>query len=122
MRNWKSTNKAGFTLVEIMIVVLIMGMLMAIAVQTFVPARERSRAKACVANLHELDRAKLQWAMDTKAQNNATPGITDLSPTYMREVPECPSGGTYSINDVSSDPTCSIGANTIDPSYSHTLQ
>jgi len=112
---------AGFTLVEIMIVVLIIGLLMSIAVQTFVPARERSRAKACLTNLHEIDSAKLQWAMDTKAANNATPTMTILSPTYIREVPECPSGGTYSINDVSSVPTCSIGASTDDPAYSHTI-
>ena len=121
MRGGQSTRQAGFTLVEIMIVVLIIGMLMSIAVQTFVPARERSRAKACMANLHELDSAKLQWAMDTKAQNNATPAMTDLSPTYMREVPECPSGGAYGINNVSSVPTCSVGASPDDPAFSHTI-
>ena len=105
-----------------MIVVLIIGLLLSIAVQTFVPARERSRAKACLSNLHQIDSAKLQWAMDTKAQNNATPAMTDLMPTYMRETPQCPSGGTYGINDVSSTPTCSIGASTDDPAYSHTIQ
>jgi len=105
-----------------MIVVLIIGLLLSIAVQTFVPARERSRAKACMTNLHDIDSAKLQWAMDTKAANTATPAMTDLSPTYMREVPSCPAGGTYSINDVSSTPTCSVGASTDDPAFSHTIQ
>lgn len=122
MRRCSTQKSAGFTLVEIMIVVLIIGLLMSIAVQTFVPARERSRAKACMTNLHEIDSAKLQWAMDTKAANNATPTMTILSPTYIREVPECPAGGTYSINDVSSTPTCSIGASTDNPDYSHTIQ
>ena len=111
----------GFTLVEIMVVMLIIGLLMAIAVQTFVPARERTRAKACIANLKQIDSAKTQWAMDTKAANTQTPVMSDLYPTYIREVPTCPSNGSYSINDVSTLPTCSIGADTTFPEYSHTL-
>ncbi len=122
MKGCKSTAKKGFTLVEIMIVVLIIGMLMAIAVQTFVPARERTRAKACIDNLKQIDSAKIQWAMDNKASNTQTPAMTDLTPTYIRSAPNCPSTGTYSINNIGTLPTCSIGADTSFPEYSHTLQ
>src|SRR6266487_2938718 len=87
--------RRGFTLVEIMIVVLIIGILLAIAVPNFIKARESSRAKSCVANLKQIESAKEQWAMDTKAATNATPGTTDLFPTYVRNTPVCPSGGTY---------------------------
>jgi prepilin-type N-terminal cleavage/methylation domain-containing protein len=56
-------RERGFTLVEIMIVVLIIGILLAIAVPSFMNARERSRANACRSNLRQVQAAKEQWAM-----------------------------------------------------------
>jgi len=57
-------GKGGFTLVEIMIVVLIIGILLAVAVPNFLKARENSRTKSCVANLKRICTAKEQWAID----------------------------------------------------------
>jgi len=68
-------NRA-FTLVEIMIVVLIIGILMAIAVPNFVKARESSRKQTCISNLKQIDQAKEQWAMD----NRKNAGDTSLAP------------------------------------------
>ena len=65
-------RKGAFTLVEIMIVVLIIGILMAIAVPNFVKARESSRKNSCIANLKQTDAAKEQWAMDNKKDAGAT--------------------------------------------------
>ena len=106
-------SRKGFTLVEIMIVVLIIGILLAIAVPNFIKARETSRTKSCIANLKQIEAAKEQWAMDTKASPTATPGDTDLYGTdlYLRAAPECPSGGTYTIGDLQTRPDCSIGTN-----------
>jgi type II secretion system protein G len=73
-------RERGFTLVEIMIVVLIIGILLAIAVPSFMNARERSRANACRANLRQIQAAKEQWAMANNQGPTATPGWADLVP------------------------------------------
>ena len=94
-----NTKKAGFTLVEIMIVVLIIGILLAIAIPNFVAAREASRCKACVANLKQLDSASQQFAMDQKKSSTYAMTNTDfsgLAPTYLHVMPSCPEGGAYS--------------------------
>ena len=111
----KFFNKArhGFTLVEIMIVVLIIGILLAIAVPNFIRARESSRAKSCVSNLKQIDSAKEQWAMDNKKTSADTPATTDLYGTtkYVKSTPSCPASGTYTINAVGTSPACSVAAN-----------
>jgi prepilin-type N-terminal cleavage/methylation domain-containing protein len=106
------SNK-GFTLIEIMIVVLIIGILLSIAVPSFLRARETSRAKTCVSNLKQIEAAKEQWAMDEKKVAADVPAWADLAGTgkYMKTQPSCPSAGTYTIGAISADPVCSIGAN-----------
>jgi prepilin-type N-terminal cleavage/methylation domain-containing protein len=106
-------NRA-FTLVEIMIVVLIIGILMAIAVPQFVNARTQSQQSSCIANLKEIESAKEQWAMETAQAAAATPAWADLLNTsnpsagYLKAEPNCPSGGTYTIGPLTTAPTCSV--------------
>lgn len=102
-------RERGFTLVEIMIVVLIIGILLAIAVPSFMNARERSRANACRSNLRQIQAAKEQWAMANNQGGTATPGWGDLTPDFIQQQPTCPSGGTYTIGNMGTNPTCSIG-------------
>ncbi len=104
-----STSKAGFTLVEIMIVVAIIGLLAAIAIPNFVKARQASQKSACIANLKQMEGAKATWALETKQIATATPNDTDLFGTdkYIREKPQCPAGGAYTIAGVDAKPSCS---------------
>jgi len=109
--------KKGFTLVEIMIVVAIIGILIAIAVPGFLRARENSRGQACQENLTKIDGAKEQWALELKLSNGtdcANGFLTDVKyfgPNgYVKKEPVCHSGGTYTVNAIGIDPTCSIGS------------
>ena len=110
--------KRAFTLIEIMIVVLIIGILLAIAVPNFVRAREASRAKACVANLKQIDSAKEQWAMDNRVSSGAAgPAIATLvgASGYIKSTPACPSSGTYTVSAIGTNPVCSVSGTVGDP-------
>lgn len=112
-----SRARHGFTLVEIMVVVLIIGMLLAIAAPVFARAREHSKSRACQFNLKEIMCAKERWAMDNNRGPLDTPTMEQLAVpgVYMKGTPACPSGGIYTVNRLDQFPTCAIGGPTDDP-------
>lgn len=103
-------SKKGFTLVEIMIVVAIIGLLAAIAIPSFIKARQESQTKSCVNNLRILDAAKEQAAMEWGWANAiAVPNTTNVL-AYVKgnELPNCPANGTYGYSNIGVDPTCTL--------------
>jgi prepilin-type N-terminal cleavage/methylation domain-containing protein len=114
----RASRNAGFTLVEIMIVVAIIGLLAAIAIPNFVKARTTSQQNACINNLRQFDGAAQQWALENKQGPSASATTSNIKP-YIKlqagglNLPTCPANGTYSASwSVSSTPTCTLSTGT----------
>ena len=121
MKATTAPNGAGFTLVEIMIDVAIIGLLAAIAIPNFVSARQNAQARACINNLRQIDGAAMQFALEQrKKTGDAIQFPSDLTP-YIKlnaagSLPPCPAGGNYSDNTVGNQPACSLGT-TVSPPH-----
>jgi prepilin-type N-terminal cleavage/methylation domain-containing protein len=111
----KTVNrKQGFTLVEIMIVVALIGMLAAIAIPNLVKARSQSQVNACLNNLRQIDNATQEWALETGKGPASGVIFSDIQP-YLKSEILCPSAGvgatfasSYTVSTVSNKPSCQI--------------
>ncbi len=108
--------KKGFTLIELMIVISIIGVIISIAIPGFMRARRVAQARACQANLRNISGAIAQWAMENRAQRGTEITWDDLleppasiPDPYLRSLPSCPAGGEYIINETGLPPFCTSG-------------
>jgi len=111
----KLRRGSGFTLVEIMIVVAIIGLLAAIAIPNFIKARSYSQKTACIENLKQIFGAKETWALEARKDTVDTPNDSDLfgAALYIKEKPSCPANGTYTLEAVNTKPKCDQEGHTL---------
>lgn len=83
MLNKLNTKNAGFTLVEIMIVVAIIALLASIAVPNFLRSRKRSQATQILQDLRVLDAAVDLYAIENNKNTGFNPAFTDLK-NYLK--------------------------------------
>jgi len=104
-------NARGFTLVEIMIVVAIMGLLVTIAIPNYVKSRGNAQRQMCIENLAQIEAAKQMWGVETAKTTGDTPTDANLvgPALYLKEKPQCPAGPGYNYNPIGTNAECTSG-------------
>ena len=98
----------GFTIVEIMIVIAVIGIIAALAVPYYMTSRDKAWKMVCIANLKHIYDAKSIWALTEGKTSESVPVWDDLVPEYLQSQPSCGAGGIYDIKQVDEYPTCTV--------------
>jgi len=106
----RSRVEQGFTLIEIMIVILITGIVLSIAIPTWLKSRTEAQAKMCQENQVQLLGAVDRWAfVNNKKNGDAGPALSEIVGTenILKRTPKCPVGPVaFQVPAVGADPVC----------------
>lgn len=108
-----NTRKSeGFTLVEILVVVAVIGVLLSIAFPNYMKTRTVAQTNICIENLAQIESAKQIWGVETGKKNGDPVGEADLvgATLYIKKTPECPAGGDYDFMPIGETAECSLKA------------
>jgi prepilin-type N-terminal cleavage/methylation domain-containing protein len=105
----KSKRRAGFTLVEIMIVTSLIGLLSTLAVPAAVRARDRAALGTIQSHLRVIEDSKALWATESRSGIGALPPPTELE-SYIKgnRLPRSVAGETYAVNTIGSPATATL--------------
>ena len=107
-----SSRRHGFTLIEIMIVVAIIGVILAVALPAFMKSRAQARKQVCIENLSQIESAKQHWGLETGKKDGDVATEADIvgDTKYIKRPVQCPGGGTYDFKSIGTTATCSQAA------------
>ena len=72
---------------------------------------------ACINNLRQIFAAEQEWALENNKTNNETPTWADLKGRFIRDIPVCPAGGSYTLSPIDGYPKCSVAGHELPPNY-----
>ncbi len=104
----RAAAKEGFTVIEVLMVALIIGLLAALAMPSYMRYRASARQCACINNLRQIDSAKDQWSLENRADEGDGVSGGDLMVYLKNNWPTCPAGGQYAVGAIGQKPTCNI--------------
>jgi type IV pilus assembly protein PilA len=99
-RRYRNCKRKGFTVVELLTVVLIISILLAVALPLYLDALDDSQKKTCRANMQTISNSVMAARVKSMANDFASlisSGVTTTNLPDLASVPHCPNGGAYTL-------------------------